>query len=86
MMFIEIMVYFQLNDFFKFHAACFVYKHVNNQLPACFENVFLKTCNIKSRQTIDNPTTYICLYLFVNKLSHFLELKFGMICSKQSEA
>ena len=40
----------QVNDLFKFHVACFVYKHVNNQLlPPCFENVFLRTCKIRSR-------------------------------------
>ena len=78
----------QVNDLLKFHVAYFVYKHVNNQLPPCFENVFLKTCKIDLVK-LDNPTTYISPYtktLFANKLSHFLESKFEMIRLKQSEA
>ena len=78
----------QVNDLFKFHVACFVFKHVNNQVPPCFENVFLKTCKIGSRQTRQSNNLCLPLYknLFANKLSHFLELKFGMICPKQPEA
>ena len=32
----DVYVYYgilQVNDLFKFHVACFLYKHVNNQLP-----------------------------------------------------
>ena len=65
----------QVNDLFKFPVPCFVYKHVNNQLPPCFENVFLKNCNIRSRQTRESKNLlYICPYttnLFAKKLSLF---------------
>ena len=59
----------QVNDLFKFHVACFVYQNFSNQLPPCVENVFLKTCSIRSRQTqnytiqqlISAPIPKICL-------------------------
>ena len=52
----------QVNDLFKYLVACFVYKHVNNQLPSCFENVFLKTCKIRSHQTRQSNNLYLPLY------------------------
>ena len=70
---------FQVNDLFKFHVVCFMYRHVNNQFPPCFKSAFLETCNIRSRQTKQSSNVYLPLYkkkkkrLFANKLSHFLE-------------
>ena len=52
----------QVNGLFKFYVACFVYKYVNNQLPPCFENVFLKICNIRSRQIRQSNNLYLSLY------------------------
>ena len=54
---IEIMV--TVNDLFKYHVACFVYKHVNNQLPPCFENIFLK---LGMLDLVKLYTIYICRY------------------------
>ena len=52
----------QVYDLFKFHVACFVYNHVNNQLPPCFENIFLKTCDNRSCQTRQSNNLYLPLY------------------------
>ena len=52
----------QVNDLLKFHVACFMYKHVHNQLPPCFENIFLQTCNIRSCQTRQSNNLYLPLY------------------------
>ena len=52
----------QVDELFKFHVACFVYKHVNNQLSPCFENVFHKTCKIRSRQTRQYNNLYLPQY------------------------
>ena len=52
----------QVNDLFKFHAACFAYKHVNNHFPACFKNTFLKTCIIRFRQTRQSNNLYLPPY------------------------
>ena len=52
-------------------------------------NIFFLKLAILDLVNPDNPTTYISPYtknLFPNKLSLSLELKFGMICFKQSEA
>ena len=52
----------EVNDLFEFHVACFVCKHVNNQLLPCFENVFPKTSDIKSRQTRQSKYLYLSLH------------------------
>ena len=78
----------QVNDLFKFHAACFAYKHVITTSLLVSKILFLELAILDFVKP-DNPTTYICPHtknLFSNKLSHFLELKFGMLCPEQSEA
>ena len=51
----------QVNDLFKFHVASFVYKLVINQLPSCFENIFVKTYNVRSCQTRQSNNLYLRL-------------------------
>ena len=78
----------QVYDLFKFYVACFVHKHVNNQLPPCFENIFLKTRNSRSHQTRQFNNLYLplCKNLFANNYLIFLELKFRMFYPKRPEA
>ena len=50
--------------------------------------MFLLKLAILDLVKLDNPITYIrpeTKNLFANQLSCFMELKFGMICFKQSE-
>ena len=52
----------QVDDLFKFYAACWEHKHVNIHFPACFKTTFLRTFDIRFRQTRQSNNLYLPPY------------------------